>query len=145
MSRPIVGTDISQSEELPRIEGMEFRDSDGTYWRFHSDGLCHTIQAGGPCWNIGKVLNATTGPVIVTYMPPVPSPHTKPGIYVCSEMLCQYLFERMDQDLWQGPWRPDGTVVRKGPMLTREELEEQYGDCSRNLVGPVPPVFLKGH
>lgn len=144
MSRPIVGTDISHAEENPYVTGLEFRTSEGSYWRLEADGLCHMLNGGVQPWAMGRVLRAAPGPAIVTYVPPVPSPHTKPGIYVCSEM-CQYLFERTDQDLWQGPWRPDGTVVSKGPMLTWEELEEQYGDCSRNLVGPVPPVFLKEH
>ena len=147
MSRPIVGTNLQTGDDTApgSVTGMEFRTAEGSYWRLESDGLCHMLNGGCTPWNLGRVLRAAPGPAIVTYVPPVPSPHTKPGIYVCSEM-CQYLFERMDQDLWQGPWRPNGTVVRKaGPMMTWEELEEEYGDCSRNLVGPVPPVFLKGH
>lgn len=146
MSRPIVGTDLQQANGLPVIVGLEFRTSEGSYWRLEADGLCHMLNGGVQPWGTGRVLRAAPGPAIVTYVPPVPSPHTRPGIYVCSSA-CEYLFERMNEDLWQGPWRAEGPpVVEKGrPMMTWEELEDQHGDCSRNLVGPVPLVYLKGY
>lgn len=144
MSRPIVGTDLQTATangDFPYIEGMEFRTADGSYWRRESDGLCHMLNGGCTPWNLGRVLRAEDGPAIVTYVPPVPSPHTRPGHYVCTGT-CAYRYQLDESGLWNGPYRPDGTDFAR--TMTWEQLEDNHGDCAASLVGPVPAVVLKG-
>lgn len=144
MSRPIVGTDLQQADDVEYVEGTEFRDDNGIYWRQENDGLCHPISGSGPVWGLSRLLGASTGPVIVTYVPPVPSPHTAPGHYVCSGA-CAYRFHLREDGLWEGPWAPDGRCIGKGrPMMHWGDLEDAYGDCTRSLVGPVNPAVIRG-
>jgi hypothetical protein len=146
MIRPIVGTDLRQVAEadLLYVVGTEFRDDNGIYWRRDEDGLCHTINEAGLAWGLPRVLDASTGPVIVTYIPPVTSPHDRHGHYICSGE-CAYRFYLREDGLWEGPWTSDGRHLRKRqPLMRWHDLDEEFGDCARNLVGPVPAAVIKG-
>lgn len=146
MSRPIVGRDLVEFPPIgpdEYVPGMELRDGDGVYWRFEADGLCYSMTGGaGLAWGLPRVLDASNGPVIVVYVPPIPPPHTAPGWYLCTG-LCAYRFVLHDGGLWAGPWTPEGMHLgTRGIVYTWTHLEESYGDCTRSLVGPIDPRVL---
>lgn len=127
----------------PYPDGLEIRCAGGTYW--HREGSTWTALSG-PSPHLTSVSSArlfdAERPAVVTYAPPVPPPHTEPGNYVC-QGACGYRFHLAIGGGWEGPWDEDQRLISV-KVRTWEEIEDDYGDCSRGLVGPVPARFLKG-
>lgn len=121
---------------------LEIRTVEGSYWR--REGGTWTALTGTATSVSSERLFDGGRPAVVTYVPPVPSPHTKPGHYVCSGA-CAYRFVLGGDGLWTGPYypyRPTPPRNSKDPY-TWDELQDTHGDCTRNLVGPVNPAVIR--
>lgn len=133
--------EIDGAEGYP--QGLEIRTVEGSYW--HYEGQTWTALTG-PAPHLTSVSSTRLfdgdRPAVVTYAPPLPEPHTEPGNYVCQGS-CGYRFYLAAGGVWEGPWDSDQRQISSN-YRTWEQMEEDYGDCARNLVGPVPSFFLKG-
>jgi hypothetical protein len=118
---------------------LEIRTVEGSYWQ-RLGGAWEALTGPATSVSSERLFDADR-PAVVTYVPSVPAPHTKPGHYVCTGE-CAYRYTLEKDGTWVGPFRPDGTNYARG--MTWEELEDNYSDCSVSLVGPVPASVLKG-
>lgn len=137
-----VGDKLLGEIDGPIPNDLEMRTVEGSYWQ-RCGGTWEALT--GPATSVSSErLYDAERPAVVTYVPAVRPPHTAPGIYVCSGM-CAYRFHLRPDALWEGPWSPEGRPIARGrPMMRWDELEDDYGDCARCLVGPVNPAVIKG-
>lgn len=139
MTRWTVGNKLLGEIDPPIPDFVEIRTVEGSYWQRYG-GTWESLTGTATSVSSERLYDADR-PAVVTYVPAVPPPHTRPGNYVCSNT-CAYRFVLRTDETWHGPYYPDGNDHAR--TLTWEDIEDEYGDCARSLVGPVPDSVLKG-
>lgn len=120
--------------------GLEIRTVDGSYWR-REGGTWEALTGSATSVSSTRLFDSDR-PAVVTYAPPVAPPHTEPGNYLCQGN-CGYRFYLAAGGVWEGPWDLEQRQI-SSHLRTWEQVEDDYGDCARNLVGPVSARFIKG-